>query len=127
MSIIIEKFTSLLVRFSSHFLRHQKRQVSYLSFLLANNHRSNFCFVAMPRIECVSATKGVVSLLAKASSQLISKGNVSMILLLLFFDRSCTCLFCLSMKPSHLYIYKHTPQCHFKKVSFLALQIILYH
>ena len=65
--------------FESLILRQQKRQVLYLSFLLAMNHRSNFCFVALPRIEFASATKGVVSSLAKAPSQLIPKGNVSLI------------------------------------------------
>ncbi len=85
------------VQITNHTLRQQKRQVSYLSYLLANNHRSDFCFVALLRIECVSEAKAIMrwgslimsfcglQIVRVAVPILLSIGNVSPILFFLFF------------------------------------------
>ena len=49
-----------------------------MSFFVGYELSFELLLVALPRIEFASATKGVVSLLAKASSQLIPKGNASL-------------------------------------------------
>ena len=56
-----------------------KRDTVLVSLFVGYESSFELLLVAMPRIEFASATKGVVSSLAKAPSQLIFKGNVSLI------------------------------------------------